>query len=71
MYPGGYASRSNRVPLTHLDPAPDYEVVVTASGGYGAKVEEPDDLMPALEKARDVVINKKRPAVLNVMTEGV
>jgi acetolactate synthase-1/2/3 large subunit len=42
---------------------------VQASGGYGARVSEPKELMPALEKALKVVKEEKRQAVLNVCLE--
>jgi acetolactate synthase-1/2/3 large subunit len=68
IHPDGAAAKSNRAPLTYLDPAPDYEVVVTASGGYGEKVETAADLPAALERALHAVEVEKRPAVLNVLT---
>jgi acetolactate synthase-1/2/3 large subunit len=71
MYPGGYAAKSNQVPLTLLDPSPDLEKVVTASGGYGAMVEDPTKLEAELAKARDIVLNEGRQAVVNVITQGV
>lgn len=71
MYPDGYAAKSNQVPLTMLEPAPDLEKVVSASGGYGAVVEDPGALEAALIKARDVVLNERRQAVVNVIVQGV
>ncbi len=71
MYPDGYAAKSNQVPLTLLDPSPDLELVVTASGGYGVRVDDPTKLEAALAKARDVVLNEGRQAVVNVITQGV
>jgi acetolactate synthase-1/2/3 large subunit len=71
MYPNGYAARSNDVPLTLLEPAPDYEKIVTASGGLGFQVTEPDDLLPTLERAAQIVRAERRQVVVNVQTEGV
>ncbi len=71
MYPDGYAAKSNQVPLTLLDPSPDLEKVVTASGGYGVMVDDPTKLEAELAKARDVVLNEGRQAVVNVITQGV
>lgn len=71
MYPNGFAAKSNQAPLTHLEPTPDYEKVVTASGGHGEQVDSPDDLMPALQRALKIVREEKRQAVVNVLTQGV
>ena len=71
MYADGYAAKSNRPPLTHLEPSPDYELIVQASGGHGEKVEDPDELMPALKRAVAVVKDERRQAVLNVITQGI
>ena len=68
VHPDGAAAKSNRAPLTYLDPSPDYELVVTASGGHGEKVETAAELPSALERALRVVEEEKRPAVLNVLT---
>jgi acetolactate synthase I/II/III large subunit len=68
IHPEGAAARSNRAPLTYLDPSPDYEMVVRASGGYGEKVETAAELPIALKRALHAVESEKRPAVLNVLT---
>jgi acetolactate synthase-1/2/3 large subunit len=69
VYPDGAASRANRMPITSLEPSPRFEKVVEASGGYGERVEEPDELPAALERAMKVVKQEKRQALLNVITE--
>ena len=51
VYPDGHAVRANRMPLTSLEPAPRYEMIVAASGGYGERVEAADELPAALERA--------------------
>jgi acetolactate synthase-1/2/3 large subunit len=71
MYPDGYAAKSNQVPLTLLEPAPALEMVVAASGGYGVMVDDPRRLEAELAKARDIVLNECRQAVVNVITQGV
>ncbi len=68
MYAEGAAARSNRSPLTVLEPAPRYEKVVEASGGYGENVASAEDLPGALERALNAVEVEKRQAVLNVQT---
>jgi acetolactate synthase I/II/III large subunit len=69
VYPKGKAAAANQMPLTSLDPSPAFEKMVETCGGYGAKVENPDDVMPALKKAFDAV-RSGTPALLNVITEG-
>ena len=69
LYPDGAAAKSNRAPLTYLEPAPEYHKIVEASGGYGEKVERAGELPGALERALRVVEEEGRQAVLNVLTE--
>jgi acetolactate synthase-1/2/3 large subunit len=66
VYPDGHAVRANRMPLTSLEPAPRYEMIVEASGGYGERVEAADDLPAALERALHAIKREKRQALLNV-----
>jgi acetolactate synthase-1/2/3 large subunit len=67
MYPEGHAARSDRMPLTHLDPPPDYELLVQSCGGHGERVERPEHLEPALQRALRIVREEKRQALLNVI----
>ena len=69
VYPDGAASKVNRAPLTYLEPAPAYEMIVQASGGYGERVERAEDLPAAFARAQHAVEVEKRQAVLNVLTE--
>lgn len=69
-YPKGFAASEKAPPFATLEPSPRFEHVVQASGGYGARVSEPRELMPALEKALKVVKEEKRQAVLNVCLEA-
>ena len=69
IYPDGDASQANRMPLTSLEPNPRFETVVEASGGYGARVEDPAELQGALEKALDVVKVEGRQALVNVICQ--
>jgi acetolactate synthase-1/2/3 large subunit len=68
VYPKGKAASANLMPLTSLDPSPAFERMVETCGGWGAKVESPDELMPALKKAFDA-IRSGTPALLNVITD--
>jgi acetolactate synthase-1/2/3 large subunit len=67
MYPDGWAAKRNYFPLSDLLPSPEYEVLVTASGGYGERVEEASEVRPALERALKVVREEGRQAVLNMI----
>jgi acetolactate synthase-1/2/3 large subunit len=67
VYPDGHAVRANRMPLTSLEPAPRYEMIVQASGGYGERVEAADDLPAALERALHAIKQERRQALLNVV----
>ena len=57
----------NRV-LADLDPAPPYDELARAQGAHAERVEKPADLPDALARARDVVVNERRQALLNVIT---
>ena len=67
MYPDGFNRGLNRMPLASLEPSPDFEKVIEASGGYGERVEAPDELAPALERAVHAVKVERRQALLNVI----
>jgi acetolactate synthase-1/2/3 large subunit len=69
VYPDGAAAKVNRAPLTYLEPAPAYEMIVAASGGHGERVERIADLPGAFRRALHAVEVEKRAAVLNVITE--
>lgn len=70
VFPDGWASSTDVFPLCDLTPSPKYEVVVSASGGYGEAVDEPDEVLPALRRALKVVREERRQAVLNVICAG-
>ena len=67
MYPEGRAVQSNDIPLSRLDPAPDYEQVIATCGGHGERVSDPDALPAALARAVHVVTQERRQALLNVI----
>ncbi len=67
VYPSGYAARDNTPPLTYIEPSPQFEKVVEASGGYGERVEDPAQLPGALERAMTAVKVERRQALLNVL----
>ena len=55
------------MPLTALEPAPDYEMICQASGGHGERVEDPALLPDALRRALRIVKEEKRQVLLNVI----
>jgi len=65
-YPKGAAARANAMPLTSLEPAPDYLKVAEASRAYTERVEHGRDLPAALERALDVIRTQRRQALLDV-----
>lgn len=69
VYPDGKAANANQMPLTELTPSPAYEKMIDTIGGYGARVEHPDDLMAVLKEGLDAV-RAGRPALINVITQA-
>jgi acetolactate synthase-1/2/3 large subunit len=65
--PQGWAARSASMPLSELDPAPDYEGIARACGNWAERVEDPTVLPEMLRQALRVVREDKRPALLNVI----
>jgi acetolactate synthase-1/2/3 large subunit len=64
---GGWAMKMDHMPLTELDPAPDYEMICRASGGHAERVDDPVELPRALQRALHAVRVEKRQALLNVI----
>lgn len=69
LYPDGYATRANRMPLTSLEPSPDYAALARACGLWGGTVDDPGDLDRQLTAALEVVRSEGRSAVLDVRIE--
>ena len=65
--PNGYAAKSAKQPITFLDSITNYQKAVEVADGYGEKVTEPKDVMPALERGLKAVTVEKRQAVINVI----
>jgi acetolactate synthase-1/2/3 large subunit len=66
--PDGWAAKTKSMPLCELQPAPDYERICQAAGGYGERVENPAELPAALSRALTVVREEGRQALLNVIS---
>jgi acetolactate synthase-1/2/3 large subunit len=67
VMPDGWAVSTGNFPLCELTPSPRYEKIVEAHDGYGEKVDNPQQVLPALQRALKVVKEEKRQAVLNVI----
>ena len=67
LHPEGVAAEKGNYPLSELRPAGDYEKICEAFGGYGERVESPDQVGPALERALHAVRVEGRQAVLNMI----
>jgi acetolactate synthase-1/2/3 large subunit len=67
LAPDGWAAKTGSMPMSDLEPAPDYELVCRASGGHAERVEDPEELPAALARALRVVREEKRQALLNVI----
>ncbi|MBO6716338.1 MAG: thiamine pyrophosphate-requiring protein [Rhizobiaceae bacterium] len=65
-YPGGAAAKANRMPLTSLEPLPDFVQVAKASRAHAERVERGADLPAALERALHVIRTERRQALLDV-----
>jgi acetolactate synthase-1/2/3 large subunit len=70
MYPKGVAAGMKEPPFATLEPSPRFEKTIEASGGYGVRVSQPQDLLPVLQRALRVVRQDKRQALVNVCLEA-
>jgi acetolactate synthase-1/2/3 large subunit len=67
LHPDGWAVRTGQFPLSELQPTADFEKICEAFGGYGERVESPDQIQPALKRALEAVRRERRQALLNVI----
>ncbi|WP_159585450.1 thiamine pyrophosphate-requiring protein [Chelativorans xinjiangense] len=65
-YPGGAAAKANLMPLTSLEPSPDYTRAAAASRAYTERVEHGVDLPAALGRAVEVIRKERRQVVLDL-----
>lgn len=70
IYPDGYASRTNAMPLTGLSPIPDFVKVAEASRAWARRIDSADALAPGLSDALDHIKTTKTMALLDVRTIG-
>jgi acetolactate synthase-1/2/3 large subunit len=67
MFKDGVAGLDDCRFMADLDPSPAFDLAVKVQGGHGERVENPADLPAALRRARDVVMNERRQALVNVI----
>lgn len=65
-FPQGAAARANVMPLTSLQPQPDFCAIARASRAHAERVERGADLPAALERALAVIRDEGRQALLDV-----
>ena len=69
LHPGGWADKAGDFPLCEFPVNARYEKICEAFGGYGERVEDPDQLIPALRRGLHAVRDEKRQALINVVCE--
>jgi len=65
VHPGSWAASDNQMPMVSLAPSPNFEEIVRAFGGHGERVESPDALLGALQRAL-VAVRAGRQALVNI-----
>ena len=65
--PEGWAAKTDPMPLCDLRPSVEFDQICRAAGGYGERVEKPEDLPQALKRALKVIETENRQALLNVI----
>lgn len=66
LYPQGHAARANVMPLTSLEPLPDFCKIAEASRGWTARVETAEQLDRALAEAARIIREERRQALVEV-----
>ncbi|MEA2929318.1 MAG: acetolactate synthase large subunit, partial [Hyphomicrobiales bacterium] len=67
MFKDGASGEDDGQFLADLSPSPPFEEFVRSQGGHGERVERPDELAPALARARDAVTRERKQALVNVI----
>ncbi|MBI2881949.1 MAG: thiamine pyrophosphate-requiring protein [Candidatus Tectomicrobia bacterium] len=67
LYPDGWSTGRDQYALCDLEPSPHFEKSVEAHEGYGERVEDPREVLPALKRALRAVREEGRQALLNVI----
>ena len=67
IYSDGHAVQTNNFAVSTLSQSFRYEMVCQAAGGYAERVEDPQAVPAAIERALKVVREERRQALLNVI----
>jgi acetolactate synthase-1/2/3 large subunit len=67
-FPEGWAASHKKYLGVNIEPSPDYVKLAEAFGAYGEKIEEPEDIEPALNRALEELA-QGRSALLDVIVE--
>jgi acetolactate synthase-1/2/3 large subunit len=68
MYGAGTATGKRKLaPLSSLDPIPDFEKYIEASGGIGLRVSDRAELEATLRRGLDLVRNEKKSVLINIL----
>jgi acetolactate synthase-1/2/3 large subunit len=70
VFPDGYAAKANLMPITSLQPLPDFCKVAEASRGFAQRVENGSDLSKAMARAIDVIKRERRQALIEVIVSA-
>ena len=68
-YPDGWATRTGTFYGVDISPNPDYTLLIKAFDGYGERVEDPSEIVHALNRAW-AEMQKGRSALLDVILES-
>jgi acetolactate synthase-1/2/3 large subunit len=66
LFPEGYSAQAGDFTGGFFDPPPNYSGEAAASGCYGEKVTDPDEVAPAIGRALDAMDRQGVPAVLDM-----
>lgn len=67
VYPDGWAVKTGEFPFSDLSPSLDFELICQSAGGYGERVDDPEQVPAALKRALHAVQVEGRQALLNIV----
>jgi acetolactate synthase-1/2/3 large subunit len=66
VYPDGYASRTNAMPLVSLEPTPDFTKVAQASRAWAARADKAAELPDILAAALKHIVSQRTQALVEI-----
>ncbi|MCY4541464.1 MAG: thiamine pyrophosphate-requiring protein [Rhodobacteraceae bacterium] len=69
LYPDGYAARANSMPMTGLEPSPDFSAIARACGARAFKVKEAEHLEETLTAAVEWVVKSGSQTFVEVIVD--